>query len=121
MAEPRTDDDGVIVCLGNRAGIEVIPDPDDTEEQAAEEGRARNKIRQPLGKGKRCTTVNIPAGTSTIEALVTITTGNGVWVNHSDDDAPAWVASTDPRLASLLGEHYGCEVRDYAPDDGTEV
>jgi hypothetical protein len=41
-----------------------------------------------------------------------------VWANHSDDEAPAWVASTDPRLAELLAEHYGCEVRDYEPSEG---
>lgn len=120
MAE-ETRDDGVIVCLGNRAGIENIPDPDDSEEQAADEGRARNKIRRPLPEGKLCTTANLPEGTPLVEALTIITAGNGVWANHSDDPAPAWVASTSPRLAEVLGEHYGCEVRDYAPNEDAEV
>ncbi len=111
------DDDGaVIVALGNRNAVEVIPDPDDAEAAAAD-NRPINRERRPL-KGKLCTTVRIPAGVKTLEALTNITAAGGVWANHSDAEAPAWVASTDPRLAELLAEHYGCELRDYEPSEG---
>ncbi|MGI5155806.1 hypothetical protein [Microbispora sp. CA-102843] len=70
--------------------------------------------RQPL-KGKLVTTVVIPDGRTLLEAAQEITHSQGVWAAHSDAPAPAWVASTDPALAALLGQHYGCEVRDPQP------
>ncbi len=104
-AQPRT-----IVYLGNRNGIEVLPDPDKDD---------GSTIRQKIAAGpkKRCTTIVLAPGITLLEAAVQITdTARGVWQAHSDDDKPAWVASTDPALAQLLAAQYGCEVRDPEPD-----
>jgi hypothetical protein len=120
-AEPAVADqvaEQVIVYLGNRAAIEAVEDPDDVE-AAADEGRAVNRIRTPV-KGKRCTTVVLAPGTKLMDAAYEITHATrGVWKAHSDADAPAWVASTDPALAQLLADHYGAELRDPEPDHGT--
>lgn len=100
-----------IVYLGNRNGIEVLPDPDKSD---------GSTIRQKISKTakKRCTTVVLAPGTTLLEAAVQITDpARGVWRSHSDDPAPAWVASTDPALAQLLAAQYGCEVRDPEPDE----
>jgi hypothetical protein len=107
---------GVIVCLGNRAGIELVADPNDSEETAAAEGRAIRKVPNHLGDGKRCTTVVIPADNGIAAGFVDITSPTGIWSAHSADPAPAWVASTNPVMASLLAQHYGCEQREYEPD-----
>ncbi len=110
--------DRVIVYLGNRAAVESVEDPDDVDTAAAEE-RAVNRVRTPL-EGKRCTTVTLAPGLKIMDAAFEIThPSRGVWSAHSDADAPAWVASTDPALAQLLAAHYGCELRDPEPDDGT--
>lgn len=108
----------IIVALGNRDGIEMIPDPADSEEAAAADGRAIRKVARPIGQtgDKRCTTVVIPGSSGLIAALTDITAATGIWANHSAADAPAWVASTNPRLAEVLAEHYRCEVREYDPD-----
>lgn len=108
----------IIVALGNRHGIEMVPDPADSEEVAAADGRALRKVARLIGQAgdKRCTTVVIPGTTGLIGALTDITAATGIWANHSGADAPAWVASTNPRLAEVLAEHYGCEVREYDPD-----
>jgi hypothetical protein len=66
--------------------------------------------------GKVRTTIRLPEGIGLADALVTIThPGDGVWVNHSQETAPNWVASEDEALASLVAEHYGIEVRDPLP------
>lgn len=63
------------------------------------------------------TAVQTPEGVNTAEAFVTITDqGDGVWVNHSSEPAPRWVASDDADLAALLGQHYQVEVREFLPD-----
>jgi hypothetical protein len=95
----------VIVYLGNRNAVEV---------SRGEDGR---EVRTPLPPGRRCTTVQPPAGTPLGEVFATITARGGVWAHHADG-APAWVASTDPALAQLLAAHYGCEIRDPDPASG---
>ncbi|MER5608346.1 hypothetical protein AB0F93_00120 [Micromonospora tulbaghiae] len=107
--------DRTVVYLGNRNGVEVVEDPD---ADAPADGEAPKMIRQPIGgPKKKCTTVVLPPGTPLLEAATLITDpARGVWRSHSDDPAPAWVASTDPELARLLGAQYGCEVRDPEPD-----
>ncbi len=69
-------------------------------------------------KGKLRTEVVLPEGTRLGEAFAVITARDGVWANHTlgDDTAPAWVASDNDTLATLLAEHYGCEKRDPVPD-----
>jgi hypothetical protein len=107
--------DRVVVYLGNRAAIEAVEDPDDVA-AATKEGRAVNRIRTPLD-GKRCTTFVLAPGIKLMEAAYEITHATkGAWAAHSDADAPAWVASTDPALAQLLADHYGCELRDPEPE-----
>ncbi|WP_066373940.1 hypothetical protein [Herbidospora mongoliensis] len=71
--------------------------------------------RQAL-PGKRCTVVAIREDASLLDAATDITHPKGVWAAHSDAPAPAWVASTDPALAQLLADHYGCELRDPDPE-----
>lgn len=107
-------DERVVVYLGNRKAIEAVEDPDDAEAAAREE-RAVNRLRNSLS-GKRCTTVTVAPGTKIMDAAYEITHATrGVWQAHSDADAPAWVASTDPALAQLLAAHYGCELREPEP------
>jgi hypothetical protein len=96
LAEPDTE--STVVYLGNRKAVEMV-----------------NGERNAL-TGKRCTTVVIPAGTSLMEALQAITSPQGVWAAHSDDVAPAWVASAGPLagpIVQLLSAQYpGVEVRE---------
>lgn len=87
------------VWLGNRKAVEVTRKPDGSIE------------RKPL-KGKRCTVVSTPEGQPIGETFQAITAPGGLWPYHSDAEAPAWAASTDPALAQLLAAHYGCELRD---------
>ena len=60
--------------------------------------------------GERTTFVDIPDGTSLMEAMSTVTGVDGVWANQSSDPAPTWVASDDPALESALAAHYGVPV-----------
>ncbi len=100
--------------------MEALEDRADGDAAGREE-RAVNRIRTPL-PGKRCTTVTLAPGTRIMDAAYEIThVTRGVWQAHSDADAPAWVASTDPALAQLLAAHYGCELRDPEPDAGPVV
>lgn len=101
--------DAHTVWLGNHAAVELSRDRKDKEVRTSVDG-------------KYCTVVRPPAGQSIGETFATITAAvRGVWAMHSDADKPAWVASTSPGLAALLGEHYGCEVRDPEPDNTDEV
>lgn len=105
MADP----DRTVVYLGNRDAVEVLTDDDGNTE------------RRALPKGKRCTTVVLAPDLSLMQAAYDLThPGRGVWQAHSNADAPAWVASTDPALARLLADHWRCELRDPEPDNGTE-
>lgn len=67
-------------------------------------------------EGKRRVEVVFPPGHTLMDAARDLTDPRGVWANHSPDEAPAWVASDSPGLAGLLGEHWGCEVRDPRPE-----
>ncbi|WP_143220381.1 hypothetical protein [Actinomadura sp. CNU-125] len=95
----------MVVYLGNRDAVEVHRD---------EAGR---EVRTVLPEGRRCTTVVPPTGLKLGEVLTAITAPGGVWNWHSDGD-PAWVASTNPLMAELLADHYGCEIRDPEPQEG---
>jgi hypothetical protein len=108
-------EDRTVVYLGNRNAIESVEDPNDVE-AAGQEERSVNRMRTPL-PGKRCTTVILAPGTKIMDAAYEITHATrGVWQAHSDADAPAWVASTDPALAQLLAAHWGCELREPEPE-----
>ncbi len=105
-----------VVYLGNRKAVEIVNDPDDVATAAAE-GRDPQRIRRAMPLGKRCTTVVLARGLSLLEAVNDITHAQrGVWQAHSDAEAPAWVASTDPALAQFLAAHWKCELRDPEPD-----
>lgn len=69
-------------------------------------------------KGKHRTEVTVPDGTRLGDAFAAITAGDGVWANQtlSADATPAWVASDNDSLATLLADHYGCEKRKPVPD-----
>ena len=117
-----TETDGrVVVYLGNRKAVEVVDDPDDLQTAAAD-GRTPNRVRRALPRGKRCTTIVVAPDLSLFEAVSDITNpARGVWQAHSDADAPAWVASTDPELAQFLAAHWKCELREPDPDHATSV
>jgi len=97
-------EDRTVVYLGNRKAVEVITEPG-----------ADQAVRRPL-PGKLCTTIVLAPGLKLMEAANDITHHRGVWTAHSDAEAPAWVASTDPALAQLLADHYGCQLREPEPD-----
>lgn len=96
-----------LVYLGNRNAVQVLQDPE-----------SGAQTRSPL-PGNLCTTVGVPADWPLMDAARAITDSSGVWQAHSDDDAPAWVAATDPALAQMLASHYGCELRE--PEPAEEV
>lgn len=109
-AEARTDQ--TVVYLGNRNGIEVLDDPNDSTK------KIRQKI--PVGPKKRCTEIVFPADRKLVEAVTEITDPHrGIWQAHSDDESPAWVAAAGPLAAGItmvLAEHWpGLEVRDPEP------
>lgn len=54
--------------------------------------------------GPRVTTVHLPDGIDTGEALATI---NGLWPRHSAHPHPAWVDG-DPALTDVLAAAWGC-------------
>lgn len=93
-----------VVYLGNRKTVTVV------------EGE-----RVPHA-GKRCTTVVFPADITLMDAFRDVTSPQGVWANHSDAPAPAWVAASGPLaepLIQLLSAQYpGVEVRE--PEPNTE-
>lgn len=97
--KPRT-----VIYLGNRKAVTTV----DGE-------------RTPH-PGKRCTTVVFPADITLMDALRDLTGPQGVWANHSDADAPAWVAAAGPLaepLVQLLAAQYpGVEIREPDPDQG---
>ncbi len=113
---PTDTDERIVAYLGNRKAVEVVEDPDDIK-TAADEGRAANRIRRALPRAKRCTTVSLAPGLTLLEAINDITHATrGIWQAHSDADAPAWVAATDPALAQFLAAHWKCELREPNPD-----
>jgi hypothetical protein len=62
--------------------------------------------------GKVRTLVRFPPGVEAAEAFTTFThAGDGVWVNHSAEAGPRWIAGEDEELVNALAAHYGCEVR----------
>jgi len=83
--------------LGNRNALTADPD-----------GSTRT------AKGKQCTTVDFPEGTSLGEAFTVLTASDGVWANHAKaGSTPAWVASDSAALATLVADHFGgIEIRD---------
>jgi len=63
-------------------------------------------LHRPV-EGLRVLSIHAPDDITTGEAFTTVSSGNGVVSNHSDDK-PAWVSVPDkPGLQALLAEHYG--------------
>jgi len=66
--------------------------------------------------GKVRTLSRFPDGVDAAEAFITFThPGDGIWVNHSDEPSPRWIAGYDEELVNALAAHYGCEVREPLP------
>lgn len=111
MAKATTEEtpDRTVVYLGNRNTIQILEDPEHPGDPAKS---TRSKVT--TAPKKNITAINLAPGLSLLEAAVQIThTTQGVWQAHSDDDKPAWVASTDAGLARVLSDHWGgIEVRD---------
>lgn len=96
------------VVLGNRHATESLDN---------------GETRFALPKGKRATLVDLPEDWSLSQAFLALTGVGGVWDTHTqtkDEDGvvtsrafddkpavPAWVASDDAPLASLLAAHFG--------------
>jgi hypothetical protein len=102
----------VKVWLGNRAPVEVVDDLDAAGKmsaaQLAEQGTPR--IRRAIPVKKAATYLAVEPGLRLFDAIRDITK---LWPHMSDAAAPAWVASTNPRLAELLAEHWDdIEVRE---------
>lgn len=95
-------EDQTLVVFGNRAAVEVVDDPD---------GEPGQKIRRPIvgAPKKNFTYFILEPGLSLAQGVTQLAS---VWPHHSDDPAPAWVASSDPRMSQLLGDHFSCEVRE---------
>jgi len=72
------------------------------------------ETRFELPKGKRATTVEIPDEVSLSDAFTAVTAPGGVWATHAKEGAvPAWVASDNEALASIVASHFGnIEVRE---------
>jgi hypothetical protein len=94
------------IYLGNRAAIDNDPGPGNGTVQ----------------DGKYCTTVCPPEDAKLADAFGEITRPNGAWERQSAAP-PAWVAvdhedpGTADALAELLATHYGCEIREPAPEE----
>ena len=73
---------------------------------------------EPLPRDKRATVIDIPDATPLADAFTAITATGGVWAAHvhqvkGQTPPPAWVASDDPALATLIAAQYGgIEIRD---------
>lgn len=92
------------VVLGNRHATESLDN---------------GETRFALPKGKRATVVDLPEEWSLSQAFVALTAAGGIWDTHTqtkDEDGvvtsnpkafPAWVASDDAALASLVASHFG--------------
>lgn len=105
MAKATTaqEQDQTVVYLGNRNAIQTIEHPDHP-------GDPEHATREPVpgAPRKNITAVTLSPGLSLLEAAVQITHPvQGVWQAHSDDDKPAWVASTNSGLARVLSDHWG--------------
>lgn len=110
-AAEETKPDLTVVYLGNRNVIEVREDPDDPTIQ--------NRVKVADLK-KTVTIYTANAALSLMEIAVQLTDPTrGVWSQHSDDPAPAWVAVSGPHAESLgvlLSSHWGgVELRDPQP------
>jgi hypothetical protein len=98
------------VVLGNRHATDSTDD---------------GTTRTALPRGKRATVVEIPDDLNVAQAFTAITAAGGVWAHQTgtkdvdgdlvpnDKAVPAWVASDDAALASILAAHWGgIEIRD---------
>lgn len=111
-----------VVWLGNHNAVERPHDPGDIEAAQAEQ-RPVKQLTNNL-PGKRATYFVVPAEVRpgepmTLGEAFTTLIHPKVWWSHSDDDAPAWVASSDPLFGQLLAEHWRCELRQPDPDNPT--
>lgn len=89
--------------LGIRQHYNDAPDPADST-------RAR-EIRH----SKERVEINFPDDMGLAETFTSVTGASGVWANQSPLARPEWVSAQDPRLAELLGSHYGVAVRPFLP------
>jgi hypothetical protein len=114
MAKATAEDteDLTVVYLGNRDVVVIQEDPDDPAVQTRVKPKDRPK--------KTVTIYTAHRSLSLMEIAVQLTDPTrGVWVNHSDAQAPAWIAVTGPfkdALAQILAAHWGgIEIRDAEP------
>lgn len=78
----------------------------------AQQSTDNGQTFEPLPKGKRATVIEIPEDTSIGDAFRAITDPGGVWAAQvhqvkGETPPPAWVASDDPALATLIAAQYG--------------
>lgn len=84
----------------------------------AQESTDNGETFEALPKGKRATTIEIPDDYTIAQAFTAVTAAGGVWEAHAhqvkgETPPPAWVASDDHALATLIAAQYGgIEIRD---------
>lgn len=93
----------VVLTMGNPNIPEVTRDPD-TDEAT---------VSFTPADPETVTTIEFPADLSITEMFQTVTLPGGVGSWHFEESGPpTWVSCPDSSsLATLLGDHYGCEVR----------
>ena len=92
----------MFVAMGNTAAVEI---------------RDGQRLSLP---GNRVTSVLLPDEPYTTgELIATVTAPDGIWANHSDEPAPAWVEADDATFAALLARAFGPDVPVGRPDDWT--
>lgn len=120
---PLADERTTVIYLGNRGAVDYYVDEKKlakmTAEQVAEQGVPHKLV--PIPVPKACTRVVVEPGLKLLDAAKTVTDPGRIWSRVSTEPAPAWVASSDPMLAQILGDHYGCEVRELDLDHGPYV
>ncbi len=99
---------GVTIWLGNHQPVAVV------ETDTTPDGRPVH-TRVPAA-GHQCTIVEPPDGATTTQIIADLAAPDGIWARHSDAPTPAWVAATDPDLATVLAGMWGCELRQPAPE-----
>lgn len=101
------------VVLGNRNAVHTVRKVVDGEIV---------DVSEKMPRGKRAAEFDLPDEWGIPRAFITLTEETrGAWASHANPGAkPAWVASDSPGMATLLAEHYGCEVRELDVNPGAK-
>lgn len=112
------------VFLGNHKATDLLPVLDDAGNKTFDGDGEIAKSRQPIDGKRRIEIISHPLRGDVSEIFADITAPGGIWKTHAQDGSkPAWVASDDPSIATLLAAFYGCEIREPLPagEDGSQA